>query len=131
MLKTRIVWQTAQGVVQEVSSGPGVENAIQSVSITQCVNSEKELSPGAVCASLLEVKILTVAGSVPLQAGTQVSVYRDDGVQEHFAGVYVVEQPQQVTAHTVKITGYDLATKLDKDLSLWLQGLEGWPYTLR
>lgn len=131
MLKTRIVWQTAQGVVQEVSSGPGVENAIQSVSITQCVNSEKELSPGAVCASLLEVKILTVAGSVPLQAGTQVFVYRDDGVQEHFAGVYVVEQPQQVTAHTVKITGYDLATKLDKDLSLWLQGLDGWPYTLR
>lgn len=131
MLKTRIVWKTEQGAVQEVSSGPGVENAIQSVSITESVNSEKELSPGAVCASLLEVKILTVAGSIPLQAGTQVSVYRDDGVQEYFAGVYVVEQPQQVTAHTVKITGYDLVTRLDKDLSLWLQGLDGWPYTLR
>ena len=131
MLKTRIVWQTEQGAVQEISSGAGVDHAIQSVSITQCVNSEKELSPGAVCASLLEVKILTVAGSIPLQAGTQVSVYRHDGAQEHFAGVYVVEQPQQMTAHTVKITGYDLVTRLDKDLSLWLQGLDGWPYTLR
>ncbi len=130
MLKTRIVWKTGTGVTQEVSSGPGVESAIQSVTITESVNSEKELSPGAVCAGLFEAKILTVSGSFPLQAGTQVSVYRDDGVQEYFAGVYIVEKPQQVTAHTVKITGYDLVTKLDKDLSLWLQGLDGWPYTL-
>lgn len=130
MLKTRIVWQTEQGTVQEVSSGAGVDWAIQSVSITQCVNSEKELSPGAVCAGLLEAKIFTVSGSLPLQAGTPVSVYRHDGAREHFAGVYVVETPQQVTANSVKITGYDLVTRLDKDLSIWLQGLEGWPYTL-
>lgn len=130
VLKTRIVWKTEQGAVQDVSSGPGAESAIQSVSITESVNSEKELSPGAVCASLLEVKILTVAGSIPLQAGTQVSVYRHDGVQDHLAGVYIVEQPQNTTSNSVKITGYDNIVKLDKEVTYWLNGLNGWPYML-
>lgn len=130
MLKTRIRWQREDGKMAEVSSGADVENAIQSVSITECVNSEKELSPGAVCASLLEVKIITMGGSLPLQAGTEVSVYRHDGLQEHFAGTYVVEQPQKVTAGSMQITGYDNIVKLDKDVTAWLNGLDGWPYTL-
>lgn len=130
VLKTRIVWEAETGDSVEVSSGPGEELAIQNVTITECVNSEKELSPGAVCAGLFEAKILAVSGSIPLQAGTTISVYRHDGVQECLTGVYTVDNLQQVTAHSVKITGYDFVTKLDKDLTSWLRGVNGWPYTL-
>ena len=42
----------------------------------------------------------------------------------------MLEKPTRPSANTMKITGYDRVSKLDKDLTAWLSGLAGWPYTL-
>ena len=41
-----------------------------------------------------------------------------------------MEKPQRSSLHTLTLTGYDRVTRLDQDLSQWLESLEGWPYTL-
>lgn len=130
MLKTTMIWATDSGGSEEVSSGTGSANAIQSVTITECVNSGEELTLGSVCAGMIEAKILAPAGGLELHAGNEMTVYRHDGTRNHLVGVYIMEKPTRPTANTVKITGYDFVTKLDKDLTAWLNSLTGWPYKL-
>ena len=130
MLKTKMIWATDSGGTEEVSSGAGSSNAIQSVTITECVNSGEELTLGSVCAGKIKAKIFAPAGGLELRAGTEISVYRHDGVKNHLVGIYIMEKPTRPTANTVNITGYDFVTKLDKDLTAWLNSLNGWPYKL-
>ena len=56
----------------EISSGVGTVNAIQSVTLTQCVNSGEELTIGSACAAMLEATILTPRGELTLSAGDEV-----------------------------------------------------------
>ena len=115
----------------ELFSGAGTVNAIQSVALTECVNNGEELTLGSVCANMLEATILTPQGGLSLTAGDEVTLYKeDDGGERRKAGVYILEKPTRPTANTMKITGYDRIIKLDKDLTVWLQGLTGWPYRL-
>lgn len=130
MLKTKMIWATDSGGTEEVSSGADSSNAIQSVTITECVNSGEELTLGSVCAGKIKAKIFAPAGGLELRAGTEISVYRHDGVKNHLVGIYIMEKPTRPTANTVNITGYDFVTKLDKDLTAWLNSLNGWPYKL-
>lgn len=130
MLKTTMIWPTDSGGSAEVSSGSDSVNAIQSITITECVNSGEQLTLGSVCASMIEAKIFAPGGALELNAGSEVTVYRSDGNKNYPVGVYIMEKPTRPTANTVKITGYDFVTKLDKDLTAWLNSLNGWPYKL-
>lgn len=130
MLKTTMIWERDSGGSEEVSSGTDSANAIQSITITECVNSGEELTLGSVCASMIEAKILAPAGGLEIHAGSEITVYRHDGAKTHLVGGYIMEKPTRPTANTVKITGYDFVTKLDKDLTAWLNSLTGWPYKL-
>lgn len=130
MLKTTMIWPTDSGGSAEVSSGSDSVNAIQSITITECVNSGEQLTLGSVCASMIEAKIFAPGGALELNAGSEVTVYRSDGNKNYLVGIYVLEKPTRPTANTVKITGYDFVTKLDKELSSWLSNLTGWPYRL-
>lgn len=115
----------------ELFSGAGTANAIQSVALTECVNNGEELILGSVCANMLEAALLTPQGGLSLTAGDEVVLYKvDDGGERRRAGVYILEKPTRPTANTMKITGYDRIIKLDKDLTVWLQSLNGWPYRL-
>ena len=114
----------------ELSSGANHQNAIQSVTLTECVNSGEDLILGSTCANALEATLITPNGGLSLQAGTEVTVYKDDGTTRTNVGVFILEKPIRPTANTMKVTGYDRVSKLDKDLSAWLAGLTGWPYTL-
>lgn len=115
----------------ELTSGTGTVNAIQSVTVTQCVNDSTELTLGSACAAMLEAALITPAGGLALTAGDEVEVYRvgEDGVSSR-VGIFTLEKPTRPTANTMKLTAYDRITWLDRDLTAWLAGLAGWPYRL-
>lgn len=127
MLKTVIVLPDGT----ELSSGPGETNAIQSTSIIECVNSGTELTIGSVCSNSIEVKVIAPDGKLHIAEGTVATAYRED---EHGnrtkVGRFTLQAPTRLTANTSKILGYDFVSNLDKDLTAWLSGLDGWPYTL-
>ena len=127
MLKTII--KLPDGI--EISSGKIMGVAIQSCTITECVNSGEELTLGSTCAASLEATLLIDGGDLNIVAGDEVTVYKQDGDNAPVpAGVFILERPTRTTANTMKVTGYDRVSKLDKELSVWLSGLKEWPYSL-
>ena len=115
----------------EISSGAGERNALQSVSLTQSVNDDSELTAGAACASVLEAKLIAPGGELQICAGDEIIVHREDEAgTRHRIGMFTTEKPTRPTANTMKITAYDRVSWLDKDLSQWLASLQAWPYTL-
>jgi len=113
----------------ELFSGPGQENPLQSVTITQTVNSGEELTLGSACTGELRAALITPNGGLSLTAGDAVTVFRVDEEENRTQlGVFYLEKPARTSAHTLQLTAYDAVSRLDKDLSLWLSGLEEWPY---
>ena len=127
MLKTLIVLPDGT----ELFSGVRTENAIQSVTITECVNGAQELTLGSCCANMVEVKILTPNGALSVAAGDELAVYRvaEDGTR-YKVGLFTTEKPARPTSNSMSITAYDRITWLDRDLTQWLANLEAWPYSL-
>lgn len=113
----------------EISSGPGNITAIKSCQYTDMVNESEDLRLGSVCSSFVEVSIMAPDG-LAVAAGDEITLYRVSGTERKKKGVYTVDRPTQPSAATVKLTGFDHVAKLDKDLTQWLSGLNGWPYTL-
>ena len=118
-------------------SGTGTQDAIQSVTVTESVNSGTELTSGSVCCSCLEATIINPGGGLLLNAGDVVQLYRfetDKDLQSldrcEKVGTFLLEKPVRPTANTLKITAYDYISLLDKDLSDWLLSLDGWPYAV-
>ena len=115
----------------EVFSGVVGTNAIKSVSITSAVNEQTELTLGSVCSAMVDATIITPYGGLGIDAGTEITLYKvEDSGARHLAGLYTLEKPTRPTANTYKITAYDRVSWLDRDLTQWLAGLDGWPYTL-
>jgi hypothetical protein len=127
MLRTLIVLPDGT----ELSSGVAGPNAIQTVTITECVNGAQELALGSCCANMVEAKIITPEGGLSISAGDDIDVYRvaEDGEAYH-VGIFTTEKPTRPTANSMSITAYDRVSWLDKDLTLWLEGLDQWPYPL-
>lgn len=116
---------------KEISSGAGTREAIVSCQITQCVNAGSELTLGSVCAAMAELQLITPDGSLALCAGDELTIcHEEDGVRRQ-VGIFLAEKPERPTANTLRITAYDRVTRLDQDLTGWLNALSGWPYTLR
>ncbi len=115
----------------EIFSGAGTANALQSVTITQQVNAGRELTLGSACANMLEATILTPAGRLSIPAGMELTLYKvdEDGVRTK-VGLFTAEEPVRPSANMCKITAYDRVSWLDRNLSQWLESLDGWPYTL-
>lgn len=115
-----------------LSSGGGTDCAVRHFSWTQCVNEEQELTLGSVCAAMVEIELLTPQGGLSLKEGDAIRVVRQDetGVS-HPVGVFLTEKPVRSSANTMKLTAYDNVSKLDKNLTGWLEGLTQWPYTLQ
>jgi len=107
------------------SSGTG-GIAIGSVKLTQTVNSGNELTPGSVCATLLELELMDTGSACPLQAGDEFTLLRED----RQVGIFTVENPTRIGASRFSVTAYDRVAKLDQNLEKWLDGLTGWPYPL-
>lgn len=112
---------------REISSGAGETAAIKSLRRTACVNSGTELTPGSVCAAMVEGELM---GEAPLTAGMEVTLYKEDETgQRRKVGLFTLEAPVCPTPGRLRFTGYDRITKLDVDMTAWLKSLTGWPYT--
>ena len=127
MLKTRIVLPNGT----EIFSGAGTVNAIQSITITECVNGAQELTLGSCCANMIEVKIITPEGLLSVATGDELVVYREDEVGNSYKiGLFYAEKPTRTSANSMSITAYDRVSWLDRDLTQWLSKLNEWPYSL-
>lgn len=115
----------------EIHSGAGTVNALQSVTLTQRVNGGTELTLGSACANMLEATVFTPAGGLDLPTGTEVALYWEDagGIRKR-VGLFTLEEPTHPSANRCKLRAYDRVSWLDKDLTQWLEGLDGWPYSL-
>lgn len=110
----------------KIGSGAGESRVIKSCDVTEQVNADQELTLGSTCSACMEVEIIVHSGSLGMSAGNEVVLYRD-GVQ---VGVFTLEKPTRTSDKGYQITAFDHVAKLDKNLSGWLKGLTGWPYTL-
>lgn len=115
----------------EIFSGPGTVNAIASSTLTECVNSGTELTPGSVCAAMLEVKLITPGGGLQIAAGQELTLYQvaDDGKRQQ-VGIFIAEKPARPSMNTMTVTAYDRISLLDRDLTDWLAARTDWPCTL-
>lgn len=127
MIRNLLVLPTGE----ELFSGVVGENAISGVTVTECVNSEEELTPGAVCASMIEASVIAQK-PLSLAAGEEVILYTvsDSGARKQ-EGIFIAEKPVWESANRYTLTAYDRVSKLDKDLTSWLGELTGWPYYLQ
>lgn len=116
----------------EIFSGPGTVNAICSTGYTACVNNGTELTPGSVCAAMAECKLFTPAGNLNIAAGAEITLFTvDDAGNRTQTGIFRLETPERPSRNIYKLTAYDRVVLLDRDLTEWLKGLDGWPYSLR
>lgn len=106
--------------------------AIKSCKLTDCVNDGDEFTIGSAFANIIEATLFDVGAKLSLTAGDEITLYRvaDDGTRTK-KGVYVLEKPTRPSANILKLIGYDYITKLDKDLTAWVNSLTGWPYALQ
>ncbi len=115
---------------RELSSG-SAGMGIASLTLTQSVNTGTELTLGSVCAAMVEATIYD-GGKLHLQQGQEVTLYKvDDAGNRTKMGIFILETPARAGENTYKILAYDRVTKLDKDITSWLDSLSAWPYSLQ
>ena len=102
-------------------------SVIRSVQLTEQVNDETDLCPGAACAACAEIELLAPENGLTIAQGTELSLARIDaesGAQTP-VGVFLAEKPVKASANVIRVTAYDRMTLLDKGLSPWLREHQG------
>lgn len=116
----------------ELRSGAGEKHAIRSVKLTEMVNSGADIFPGSCCSDFIEASVLDPAGDLAVTAGDEIQLWKEgENAARIKMGVYTVEAPTRPSAGILKLTGYDHAAKLDKDLTAWVAALTEWPYSIQ
>ena len=114
---------------REISSG-STGAAILSLKLTQCVNSQRELTFGSACAAMLEATLLLPA-DIRIQAGQELTLYQEEGGKRQLVGVFVTQEPEKLGYQSCRITAFDRMVCTDRDMTDWLAGLQDWPYSLQ
>lgn len=129
MLKHKLV--LADGSV--LTSGAGTQNAIRSVTLTEQLNSQEDICPGAACAACVELELWVPQNALDIVQGDEVTLFRQDtdtGMETQ-VGIFLAEQPTKASANVYRVTAYDRMTRFDRDLSDWLkEGQELFPMKL-
>lgn len=102
-------------------------SVIRSVQLTEQVNDNTDLCPGAACAACAEIELWAPRNGLTIAQGTEFTLVRIDaesGAQTP-VGVFLAEKPQKKSANVIRVTAYDRMTLLDKDLSPWLREHQG------
>ena len=115
----------------ELYSGQGTINALQTVTLTQQVNTGTELTLGSACANMLEATLITPNRGLTITPGTELTLYKvaDDGTRTK-VGLFTAEKTTHPSQNTYQLTAYDRVSWMDRDLTDWLGSLNEWPYTL-
>ena len=109
-------------------------SVIRSVQLTEQVNDETDLCPGAACAACAEIELWAPQNGLTITQGTEITLVRIDAESRAQAsvGVFLAEKPVKTSANVIKVTAYDRMTLLDKDLSPWLREQQGaFPMTIK
>ena len=115
---------------REIYSGEVGQDAILRLTLTAGVNDTRELTLGSVCAAMLEAELLIPSGELGLTAGEEVTLYWVTGKNREKAGIFVADKPEKTGKGTYSLTAFDRVSRLDKDVTQWLEGLQDWPYNL-
>lgn len=110
-----------------LADGSVLYDNIVSVSWTEQVNSDSDnITPGAVCANAVDIEFwLPADGTLAIAQGSTLTYYKidaDTGVETKI-GIYTCEKPEKDGGNKYKVTAYDNVTKLDVDVSDWLNSL--------
>lgn len=116
-----------------LADGSVLYDNIVSVSWTEQVNSDSDnITPGAVCANAIDIEFwITSDGSLAIAQGSTLTYYKidaDTGTETKI-GIYTCEKPEKDGGNKYKVTAYDNITKLDIDVSDWLNALK-FPMTI-
>ena len=108
-----------------VASGGDGDWAIISVKAAQRVNEGRDFRLGSVCAAEAEVTLFAPpeGGILP---GEELQLWQGEELLGHFT----VLRSQRPSPHRLRLYMQDRAHLLQKELTAWLEGLTGWPYTL-
>ena len=116
-----------------LTSGDASTDAIRSVALTEQVNDETDLCPGAACAACAEIELWAPRNGLTIAQDNEFTLVRIDaesGAQTP-VGVFLAEKPVKTSANVIKVTAYDRMTLLDKNLSPWLREQQGmFPLTI-
>ena len=98
-------------------------SVIRSVQLTEQVNDNTDLCPGAACAACAEIELWAPRNGLTIAQGTEIALVRIDAESDAQTpvGVFLAEKPVKASANVIKVTAYDRMTLLDKDLSPWLR----------
>lgn len=108
----------------ELASGTAAgKNAIRSVTVTEQVNDQTDLCPGAACAACAEIELWVPENRLQIGQGDELTLFRTDTLTgtEVPVGIFLAEKPVKTSANVCKVTAYDRMTLLDKTLSPWLK----------
>ena len=110
-----------------LADGTVLYDNIVSVSWTEQVNSDSDnITPGAVCANAIDISFWVRSDdTLKIAQGTELTYYKiDDYIAvETKIGVFTCEKPEKDGSNKYKVTAYDNVTKLDIDVSSWLNAL--------
>ena len=116
----------------EIYSGRPGENAIIRVELSQKVNESEDLKPGAVCPQVLEAELFTPGGNLHIAVDSDLTLFlENEDSSQDYLGMFTVKKVIRPSPNRYIITAYDRLCWLDRDLSEWLAGLDGWPYSLQ
>ena len=108
-------------------------SVIRSVALTEQVNDNTDLCPGAACAACAEIELWAPRNGLTIAQDNEFTLVRIDaesGAQTP-VGVFLAEKPVKTSANVIKVTAYDRMTLLDKNLSPWLREQQGmFPLTI-
>nr|DAP59119.1 MAG TPA: hypothetical protein [Caudoviricetes sp.] len=110
-----------------LADGSILYDNIVSVSWTEQVNSDSDnITPGAVCANAIDISFwIGSDDTLKIAQGTKLTYYKVDDYTavETKIGVFTCEKPEKDGSNKYKVTAYDNVTKLDIDVSDWLNAL--------
>lgn len=110
-----------------LADGSILYDNIVSVSWTEQVNSDSDnITPGAVCANAIDISFwIRSDDTLKIAQGTKLTYYKVDDYTavETKIGVFTCEKPEKDGSNKYKVTAYDNVTKLDIDVSDWLNAL--------
>ena len=107
-------------------------DVICQVKLTEKVNEGKILNPGAVCPAVLEAELLSPGGELHIPVDSELTFYKvNEADERELVGLFTVRDAFYPSSNRYLITAYDRLFWLDKDLTTWLDSLDGWPYSLQ
>ena len=103
MLKHKLL--LADGTV--LTSGENSDNAIRSVTLTEQVNDETDLCPGAACAACAELQLWAPGNGLRIAQGDELTLYRldTDAGTESPVGIFLAEKPTKASANGLSSRG--------------------------